>query len=65
MCVHVGAVALFRAAFGAGSGPVLLDDVECTGNEASLLECAHSVGSHYCYHGEDAGVICPGKFNHL
>ncbi|WAQ96295.1 DMBT1-like protein, partial [Mya arenaria] len=41
------------------SYPILLDDIFCTGNEASILECSHSpLGLTDCDHNEDAGVIC-------
>ena len=45
--------------FGAGSGEILLDDLACTGREASLLSCDHSgVGIHNCGHVEDVGIRC-------
>ena len=45
--------------FGAGTGDILLDDLECTGNEASLVSCQHAgVGTNNCNHREDAGVVC-------
>ncbi|NXL53168.1 DMBT1 protein, partial [Podilymbus podiceps] len=51
--------ALFGAAFGQGSGPIWLDEVDCAGTEAALSLCqARSWGSHNCNHGEDAGVQC-------
>ena len=54
---HAVAIALEK--FGGGSGPILLDDVQCTGSELRLSECAHSgVEVHDCSHTEDAGVRC-------
>ena len=53
--------ALGRAAFGQGSGKILLDNVECTGEESQLINCqANPIGVHNCGHGEDAGVRCLG-----
>ncbi|MFT7805964.1 neurotrypsin [Arapaima gigas] len=47
------------AYFGEGQGPIHLDNVRCSGKEASLGECAaEGPGSHDCRHSEDAGVIC-------
>ncbi|NXW63172.1 HIPL1 protein, partial [Eurystomus gularis] len=49
-----------KAEFGEGTSlRILLDDVQCFGQEKTLLECSHAdVGTHNCSHEEDAGVVC-------
>lgn len=47
------------AHFGYGSGSILLDDVNCRGNESYIGQCYHrSWGSHNCGHREDVSVAC-------
>ena len=69
LCTHsIGAVAYSNAYFGCGTGPILLDDLLCTGSEARLIDCprytSQGIGTYdNCPngHGEDAGVKCPTR----
>ena len=56
-----GGVAYSNAHFGAGTGPIFLDDVQCTSSSSQLLECSSSpILIHSCQHSADAGVGCEG-----
>ena len=56
---NAGAQAVSFAAYGQGTGPILLDDVACTGTETRLIECrASPITTHNCVHAEDASVRC-------
>ena len=47
------------AHFGRGEGSIVLDNINCSGAETSLEDCAHKVwGTHNCGHEEDAGMRC-------
>ncbi|NWX50822.1 DMBT1 protein, partial [Steatornis caripensis] len=50
------------ARYGEGTGPIWLDEVNCTGEERNLSECqARPWGEHNCHHVEDASVECSGS----
>ncbi|KAF7480962.1 hypothetical protein GHT09_007807 [Marmota monax] len=52
------------AYFGPGSGDIFLDNLQCSGVERHLGQCAHLGWSeHNCDHHEDASVICSGTLS--
>ncbi|KAM6911526.1 LOW QUALITY PROTEIN: scavenger receptor cysteine-rich domain-containing group B protein [Lycodopsis pacificus] len=54
-----GKAITFKAHFGYGSGPILLDNVDCSGTEQQLSDCFNlGWGQHNCGHHEDVGIIC-------
>ena len=52
------ATTAYPAAFGQGTGPLLLNVVGCTGTESSLLNCGH-LDVFECLFYNDVGVVCP------
>ena len=64
-CVVAG-TAYSNAYFGVGSGPIFLDDVQCTSSSSQLLECSsRPILSHDCLHSADAGVGCEGTVHSM
>ena len=73
-----GAYALLKSHFGPGTGPILLDDMRCNGDEPNLLACKTAngqiardvVGLHNCKASETVGIRCldamrDATLNHL
>ena len=59
--IHTAGTAYHNAHFGAGSGLIFLDDVQCTSNSSQLLDCtSRPILFHNCLHSDDAGVGCEG-----
>ena len=54
----VGTIPKCCAAFGQGSGSVMIDQARCNGTELSLDQCRLNMGHQNCQHSRDASVIC-------
>ena len=54
------AIPYSNAFFGRGIAPIHLDELRCSGEESSLLDCSHT-RLHNCINAEDAGVLCIGE----
>lgn len=52
------AIAYRNAFFGEGEGPVFLDNLGCTGNEQSIVNCSASRNTAFENHNKDSGVKC-------
>ncbi|XP_077078660.1 T-cell differentiation antigen CD6-like isoform X3 [Siphateles boraxobius] len=57
-CGHAVSVSGQGEPYGQGTGPIHLDELNCTGKERSLWECPALTQGHDCGHKEDAGVVC-------
>ncbi|XP_062596366.1 neurotrypsin-like, partial [Saccostrea cucullata] len=56
------AVSMCCARFGEGTGPILLDDVDCLGSETDIGQCKHRGWKvHNCQHLEDVSIRCSPK----
>ena len=53
--IFAGAIAL--NAHGGGSGPILMDNVQCSWTERRLIDCLY-LPLHNCFHYEDVAVQC-------
>lgn len=53
---------LKNVSFEQNNNTVWLSDVQCIGNESSLLHCVHAGwGKHTCNEGQAAGVTCSAR----
>lgn len=58
---------IITSIFGEEDGPIVLDNLQCNGNENFLTDCPHNgVGIHMCTHHNDASVFCAdGKYQRI
>ena len=58
---YSGGSARGGAYFGQGTGPILLNNVNCSGNESNIFGCDNRYRTNNCDHHQDAGVVCTGE----
>ena len=61
--MYIEPIAVYDAQFGLNTTfTIILDEVQCHGDETSLIECQHAgIGRHDCRRSEAAGVVCTGN----
>ena len=66
MYVHIiiDAVAVSNSSYGKGSGPMLVNSLQCTGTESTILECALDADTLPCIGSQYAGVQCRCRYCH-
>ena len=55
----IGAIVLPTGSF-KGTLPLVLSNVECDGNESSILSCTSNTSHIQCDSGEGVAIICQG-----
>ena len=55
----LGATSTTGASYGQGTGQILMNQLQCVGSEARLVDCQKGILSlRSCSHARDAGVRC-------
>ena len=57
---QLGSIAVRSQYFGEGTLPILINNINCSGTERSLLNCMHNTGGTCTTEMNDAGVVCQG-----
>ena len=54
---------ILMSGFEEGSGPIFLDQLQCSESDQSLLHCAmgRTIGLHHCNHSMDVSIKCSGN----
>ena len=43
-----------------------MENLQCTGDENHIYDCSgNKFGDNTCTHDQDAGIICPSKYNEI
>ena len=60
--LHVGTSLLNSLPFGSGSGPLFIEQLECSGSELNLMDCMEvTLRRETCTHADDVSIQCIGE----